>query len=330
MIEIQNLQKVVDGQTVVDIDALTVNPGQVTGFLGPVDSQLGVIFELLTGQTHPTAGSIKISNFNPYHERGQFSQQVGVVFSEDNFYQRQSVVANLKFYSRLYKLPPGRVPEVLELVGLADQAGTIVGDLNPSLVRRLAFGRAILHHPRVLVLNDPLKDCDAASVNIISSLAQDLAREGATILIFSQEEVQINQLAAVVYRFDQGRVVESYHPGEEERESLPFKIPARLESTVALVDPADIYYAFTQDERTFLQTADGSLPTQFTMAELEQRLSRSGFFRAHRGYLVNLQLVKEVIPYTRDSFSLRLKDPQGTKIPLSKSAARELRDMMGY
>ena len=66
------------------------------------------------------------------------------------------------------------------------------------------------------------------------------------------------------------------------------------------------------------------------MADLEKRLERSGFFRAHRGYLVNLQLVKEVIPYTRDSFSLRLKDPEGTKIPLSKSAARELRDLMGY
>jgi len=121
-----------------------------------------------------------------------------------------------------------------------------------------------------------------------------------------------------------------YHPGDEERESLPFKIPAKLEHTVALVDPADIYYAYAQDDRTFLQTGDGSLPTQFTMTELEQRLSRSGFFRAHRSYLVNLQLVKEVIPYTRDSYSLRLKDPQGTKIPLSKTAARELRDLMGY
>ena len=66
------------------------------------------------------------------------------------------------------------------------------------------------------------------------------------------------------------------------------------------------------------------------MSELEQRLSRSGFFRAHRGYLVNLQHVKEVIPYTRDSYSLRLKDPEGTKIPLSKTAARELRAILGY
>jgi ABC-2 type transport system ATP-binding protein len=63
---------------------------------------------------------------------------------------------------------------------------------------------------------------------------------------------------------------------------------------------------------------------------MEERLSRSGFFRAHRGYLVNLQHVKEVIPFTRNSFSLRLNDPDNTEIPLSKSAASELSDLLGY
>jgi ABC-2 type transport system ATP-binding protein len=72
------------------------------------------------------------------------------------------------------------------------------------------------------------------------------------------------------------------------------------------------------------------LPTHFTLNELEERLLRSGFFRAHRSYLVNLQHVKEVIPYTRNSFSLRLDDEAGTEIPLSKSAAGELRELLGY
>ena len=330
MIEIRALQKVVDGQTVVDIDSLTINPGTPAAFTGPVESQLGVIFNLLTGQERPTTGSILISGIDPYQERGKFSHEAGVLFAEDNLYRRQSVLANLNFYRRLYRLPPERVEDVLELVGLADQTDVIVEKLNPSLVRRLSFGRSVLHNPPVLLLNEPFKGCDAATINIISGLIQGYAADGSTILVLARDGLQISQLAEVIYRFDQGRVVDTYFPAEEQRESLPFKIPAKLEHTVALVDPAEIFYAYAQDDRTYLQTADGSLPTQFTMAELEQRLSRSGFFRAHRGYLVNLQLVKEVIPYTRDSYSLRLKDPEGTKIPLSKSAARELRDLMGY
>ncbi|HAY85846.1 MAG TPA: hypothetical protein DCY42_13285 [Chloroflexi bacterium] len=107
-------------------------------------------------------------------------------------------------------------------------------------------------------------------------------------------------------------------------------IPAKLEGRVALVNPTDILFAIAQDNKAYLQTANDLFPTQFTLSELEKRLSRSGFFRAHRSYLVNLQHVKEVIPYTRDSFSLRLKDSANTEIPLSKSAARELRELLGY
>ena len=66
------------------------------------------------------------------------------------------------------------------------------------------------------------------------------------------------------------------------------------------------------------------------LAELEARLCRGGFFRAHRAYLVNLQHVREVIPFTRNSFSLRLDDAAGTQIPLSKSAAAELRGLLDY
>jgi len=330
MLEIHNLQKVIDGQTVVDIDSLIIEPEVIAGFGGPVDSQLGLVFDLLTGQERPSSGSVRISGIEPYRDRNQFSRLVGVLFAHDNLYARQSVLANLNFYRRLYKLPQERVNKIIAMIGLADQANAIVETLNPSMVRRLAFGRAILHDPTVLLLNEPFKDCDTATINLISGLIQDRSKAGVTILLISHEDQQLNDLAGVIYQFDQGHVVDTYFPSEGQRESMPFKIPAKLEHTVALVDPADIYYAFAQDDRTFLQTGEGSLPTQFTMAELEKRLSRSGFFRAHRSYLVNLQLVKEVIPYTRDSFSLRLKDPQGTKIPLSKNAARELRELMGY
>jgi ABC-2 type transport system ATP-binding protein len=109
-----------------------------------------------------------------------------------------------------------------------------------------------------------------------------------------------------------------------------FKIPVKLEDRVVLVNPGDILFAEAESGRASLRTREGSLLTQFTLAELEERLARSGFFRAHRSYLVNLQHVKEVIPFTRNSFSIRLDDEKRTLIPLSKAAAAELRDMLKY
>jgi ABC-2 type transport system ATP-binding protein len=330
VIEIQELQKVIDGQTMVDIPSISVQPGEIAGMVGPVGSKLGVVFELSIGGQRPTAGSVRISGVDPYQDRAEFSRQAGVLFAEDNLYARQSARANLNFYRRLYQLPSERTEQILNEVGLADHADTKVEKLSSSLARRLAFGRAVLHEPSVLLLDEPFSKCDAMCVTLISKLIRQYTEGGAATLIFARDEDQLINLCRVIYRFDQGRVIDTFHPDEEDQRSLPFMIPAKLEHTVALVDPADIYYAYAQDDRTYLQTGEGSLPTQFTMTELEGRLSRSGFFRAHRGYLVNLQHVKEVIPYTRDSYSLRLKDPEGPKIPLSKSAARELRDILGY
>jgi ABC-2 type transport system ATP-binding protein len=330
VIEIQELQKVVDGHMAVDIPELTVNPGQIVASVGPVGSKLSIIFELLIGRERPTAGRIRISGSDPYRDREQFSRQVGVLFAEDNLYLRQSAKENLNFYRRLYKLPVKRVDQVLDEVGLVDHADVKVDQLSSSLKRRLAFGRAIIHNPEVLIVNGPFTNCDSMCVDIISKLIRQYSQDGLATMILAHDDDHLSELCDIILLVEQGKVTDTIYPGEEDRQSFPFMIPAKLEHTVALVDPADIFYAFAQDDRTYLQTEEGSLPTQFTMTELEQRLSRSGFFRAHRGYLVNLQHVKEVIPYTRDSYSLRLKDPERTKIPLSKTAARELREILGY
>ncbi len=97
-----------------------------------------------------------------------------------------------------------------------------------------------------------------------------------------------------------------------------------------LVNPADIPLVSADEEQTRLHTTQGNIASQLTMAEMERRLARNGFFRAHRGYLVNLQRVKAVIPYTRDSYTLILDDEPNTEIPLSKTAARDLRELLGY
>lgn len=329
MIELTDLQKILDHGTAIDIPSLEVKAGEVAALVGPVDSGKDVLFQLLTGRIQPTAGSVRLAGVDPYHERGAFSRQVGVLFSDDNLYKRLSVLSNLQFYSRLHRLPKTRAAEVLEQIGLADHAHTSVEKLSPGLSKRLALGRALLANPKVLLLAEPFAGCEQVSITLIGQVVRRQAEAGVAALVFAQDIAGLEKFCETVYRLDQGRIVESYDPREEQRHR-PFMIPARSNDKIVLVDPAQILYVFAQDDRAYLQTVNERLLTQFTLAELEKRLSRSGFFRAHRAYLVNLQQVKEVIPYTRDSFSLRLKDSTETEIPLSKSAERELRELLGY
>jgi ABC-2 type transport system ATP-binding protein len=220
--------------------------------------------------------------------------------------------------------------DVLQEVGLADNAKTRVEELSPSLNRRLTFARAILHKPEVLLLIEPFQKCDQNTIEILSRLISDQAARGTAGLIIAENSAHLSTTCNNLYQLVNGQISEASPPEDNQAQTMPFMIPAKLEGKVALVNPTDILYAIAQDNKAYLQTAQDLFPTQFTLAELETRLSRSGFFRAHRSYLVNLQHVKEVIPYTRDSYSLRLRDEANTKIPLSKSAARELRELLGY
>jgi ABC-2 type transport system ATP-binding protein len=331
MIDLEGLQKVVEQRTVLTIDRLVVEAGEVAAVVGPRGSGNDVLLTLLTGQSRPSSGRVRVAECDPATEQPLFSQRVGVLFGEDTLYTTRSPRSNLAFHARLRGLTGQRVDEVLASVGLADHGRAKYQQLSSGLRRRLAFGVAILHRPQVLLLVEPFARCDEASISLLRHLIGQHAADDGAALILADTDSHLDHLANTIYELDQGHIVAERRPQEEPADAaLPFKIPVKLEGRVALINPADILYVVVEEGRAFLQTKDERLPTQFTLAELEERLSRSGFFRAHRGYLVNLQHVTEVIPYTRSSFSLRLDDAEASKIPLSRDAARELRDLLDY
>jgi ABC-2 type transport system ATP-binding protein len=332
LIELAGVQKVIDGAVVVDVESLRVRSGEIAALVGPAASGKAELIDLLIGRSRPTAGTVRIAGFDPYGDRDSFSRSVGVLFAEDGLYKQRSVLANLAFHCKLYGLPKSRAVEVMAEVGLADHGNTNAGKLASGLARRLAFGRAVLHRPRALLLAEPFARCDEASIRLLTELARTAAEDGTAVLVLADTSANLSPLCEVIYGLEQGRIVDSFPAEAQGVRPLPFRIPARREGKVAvvLVNPGDILYAEADEGKALLQTADGPLSTRLTLTELEGRLSRSGFFRAHRGYLVNLQHVSEVIPYTRNSYTLRLSDEAGTEIPLSKMAAAELKEMLGY
>jgi ABC-2 type transport system ATP-binding protein len=329
MIQIENLQKIVEQRTALNIEALTVAGGEIAAVVGTADSGIEAFFEILIGKARPSAGVVRLAGTDPA-EKPVYSRRVGIVFADDALYKRQSPQANLVLQCQLYGLPRERALAVLERIGMADQARADLNRLPGSLLRRLAFGRAILHNPDVLLLHEPFARCDEATIALLSGLMRKFVEQGAAILILAGGSAHLSPLCDKIYKLQQGRLAEADLSGEVERSSIQFKIPVRFEDKVILINPAEILYIEAEEGRTCLRTLEARISTQFTLSELEERLSRSGFFRAHRSYLVNLQHVKEVIPFTRNSFSLRLDDTSNTEIPLSKTAAGELRDLLGY
>jgi len=329
MIELTHIQKVVAQATVLSIESLKVEPGQTVGILGVTGQAKTLLWQLLCGRVPPTAGTIRLAGLDPVHHWDQLTRQVGLLPLENSLYPRLTARQNLIFFADMYGLNRGRVDQVLHQVGLTDQANERTESLSPGLARRLAFGRMILHQPSILILVEPFAECDVSSIEVLSRLIGELA--AAAILIITAESTGLRSLCQTFYVLEQGRLVNEISPQSPNQDShVPFKIPARLEGKVALINASDILYAATDESKTVLYTKNGPVPTHLTMSEVEGRLARQGFFRAHRTHLVNLQHIKEVVAYTRNSFTIVLDDAAATELPLSKTAARDLRDLLDY
>jgi len=330
MIRINNLSKIINGRTILDVNDICVNPGEIKAVVGPADSGIDILLQLIIGQTSPSSGEITLDDLAPSKEQNGLDKKIGVLFQEDSLYPYLSVEKNLQFFASLFGLPNNTVAETLNTIGLADQAKAKVSQLPSGLARRLAFGRVLLHHPTILILETPFARCDEDSLNLIKHLIQHEAEQDHSILIFDEDKANLEDLCRQIYFLKQGRIEQIIEGNDIQQPNLPFKIPVKLAGKVALLNPGDILYAEASAGHTVLVTKDGQMASQYTLQDLEARLNRSGFFRAHRSFLVNLQHVQEVIPYSRNSFSLRLNDSDHTEIPLSKNSAADLRDMLNY
>ena len=330
MIKLSNLQKIVEQLTVLDIEDLSIDSGEIIGVVGPSNSGIQTLNEILQGKTKPSAGTVRISGLDPFADRGSLSRKAGFTFTDNGLYMNRSVEQNLLFFSRLFGLPKIRVLEVLQFIELADQADARVEQLPTGLARRLAFGRAILNQPENLILENLLYGCDEKTIELMAHWLRDIAGQGTAILMLNTDTTHLESICDRIYQMRQGRLEEIDFLQETAGKGLPFKIPIKLEGRVVLLNPSEILYAEATQGKTKLITHHTQYTAQFTLNELEDRLKRSGFFRAHRSFLVNLQYTQEVIPYSRNSYSLRLSDETQTEIPLSKNAAAELRDILGY
>lgn len=105
-------------------------------------------------------------------------------------------------------------------------------------------------------------------------------------------------------------------------------LPAHLEGEIRLIPLRDVLYCYADGGRTQVVTAQGELPSRWSLQELSVRLERARFFRAHRAYLVNLDHVRSVVPWTRNAYSLALDGRR--EIPLSKHKVKALRHLLGW
>ena len=180
---------------------------------------------------------------------------------------------------------------------------------------------------------------DRESAKIVIENIDELCSKGTAVLItsiFFKDTMMVGERA---YRCDGDGFVELDNKKEElaahkeviEEVNNTYKvekIPAKVDERILLFDPTEIDYVESEEGISNLYIRGEKFPCSISLTDLEERLKYFGFFRCHRSYIVNLQRVREVITWTRNSYSLSLGDKTKSSVPLSKGRLEELKAIL--
>lgn len=164
-----------------------VAAGEILGFLGPNGAGKSTVIRMLCGLLRPTSGSITVDGIDVGRDPEAVRQRIGYMSQKFSLYNNLSVQENLQFFGGVYgvdrKAIGERIQAALQMAGLTAHADTPVRDLAGGWKQRLALGCAILHRPKVLVLDEPTSGVDPLSRRRFWDLIHGLSDDGVTVLV---------------------------------------------------------------------------------------------------------------------------------------------------
>ena len=186
MIEINQLCKKFDQLTAVDQLSFTVKEGEVLGFLGPNGAGKSTTMKLITGFIKPTAGSISVCGFDIAEQPLQVKSLIGYLPEGAPCYGDMTTLKFLRFIGEIRGFRgeelQRRVQNVIEQVNLASVTGQTIKTLSKGFKRRVGLAQAILHDPKVLILDEPTDGLDPNQKHQVRKLIKSLSKEKIVII----------------------------------------------------------------------------------------------------------------------------------------------------
>jgi ABC-2 type transport system ATP-binding protein len=183
-IDVTNLTKRFGDKTVVDHISLSVETGEIMGFLGPNGSGKTTTIRLICGLLTPDDGEGTVLGFDVRRDSHLIKREVGYMTQRFSLYEDLTIAENLLFVARLYKLNPAAdyVDKTLESLGLTARANQLAGTLSGGWKQRLALAAAIMHEPKLLLLDEPTAGVDPKARRDFWDEIHLLAARGLTVL----------------------------------------------------------------------------------------------------------------------------------------------------
>lgn len=199
--------------TAVDHVTFDVEQGEIFAFLGPNGAGKTTTIKMLTTLLHPTSGTILLDGHNPVTEQEEVRRSFGIVFQDPSVDDELTAWENMEIHGVLYgvekKLRRERIEQLLNVVELWDRKDSLMKEFSGGMKRRLEIARGLLHHPKILFLDEPTIGLDPQTRNHLWAYVEKLnAEEGITVFLTTHYMEEADRVADTIAVIDHGKIIE--------------------------------------------------------------------------------------------------------------------------
>jgi ABC-2 type transport system ATP-binding protein len=219
MIVIDHLTKKFKQLVAVDDISFSVGDGEIFAFLGPNGAGKTTTIKILTTLMLPTAGTMQVDGHNPVTQQNQVRQSIGIVFQNPSLDDELTAYENMEFHGVIYNVPKTlrrqRIQQLLSYVGLWERRDDYVKTFSGGMKRRLEIARGLVHHPKILFLDEPTIGLDPQTRNLMWAYLKQLNKEEKMTIFFTTHYIEeAEQTAHRIAIIDKGKIIKMGTPKE--------------------------------------------------------------------------------------------------------------------
>lgn len=275
IVRMTDLTKRIGGKTIIDRISLEIYPGEVFGFLGPNGSGKTTTIRMMVGLMSLTAGDIVIGGHSVKTDFAKAVKQVGAIVENPEMYKFLTGYQNLLHFARMSGVPKERIDDVVRLVGLSDRIHDKVKGYSLGMRQRLGVAQAVMHGPKLLVLDEPTNGLDPAGIRELRDYLRKLAKEsGVAVFVSSHLLSEMELMCDRVAILQKGRIIDI----RSLRQDNGGKIAPEAEDVLFEVDQAERALSVIGSNGE-ARLIDGELivkADRMTVAEINRKLVEAG------------------------------------------------------
>ena len=209
ILKTKQLKKVIGKRTIVSDISLELNKGEIFGFLGPNGAGKSTTIKMIVGLSKITEGDIFINGISVKDNFKEAMKYIGCIVENPDLYKYLSGMDNLKLFAKMYpEVDQARINEVVKIVDLERAINDKVKTYSLGMKQRLGIAQAILHKPKLLILDEPTNGLDPAGIKEMRELLRHLAdTEGMTVFVSSHILAEMQMMCDRVGIINHGRMI---------------------------------------------------------------------------------------------------------------------------